>query len=86
MIPDCNLFMMCESLNEAAPTALPDGYRILPCRKDELDLWKGIHFDSPEEARENFDYMTGFLTAYTRRKETFSSKDACLFAIHRTSP
>lgn len=78
MIPDCNLFMMCKSLNEAALTALPDGYRIRPCRKDELDLWKGIHFDSPEEARENFDYMTGFFDrVYAPEGDLFFQR--CLF-------
>lgn len=60
MIPDCNLFMMCQTLNKSALTAVPEGFHIRPCRCDELELWKRIHYDSAAEADENLAYMTGF--------------------------
>ena len=60
MIPDCNLFMMCEALNESALTEVPEGYHIRCCREDEVDLWKKIHFDTEAEAEENRVYMDGF--------------------------
>jgi len=60
MIPDCNLFMMCEHLTKPALSELPAGYLIRACRSDELEIWKAIHFDTPSEAAENHAYMTGF--------------------------
>ena len=57
-----NLFMMCPRLNEAALSELPEGFRIRTCRRDELDLWKTIHFDSPETAEEQKPYMTRYFT------------------------
>jgi hypothetical protein len=41
-IPDLNLFMMCEKLNEKAISELPNGYHIRNCRKTELDIWKAM--------------------------------------------
>ena len=60
MFPDCNLFMMCESLNESALTDIPAGYHIRCCRKDEVNLWKSIHFDTKAETDENRAYMDSF--------------------------
>lgn len=78
MIPDCNLFMMCETLNESALTGLPSAYHIRTCRKDELEIWKTIHFDTPSEAAENHDYMTGFFDrVYTPDRDLFFQR--CLF-------
>ena len=39
-IPDLNIFMMCEKLNEDALREIPEGYHIRNIRKDELDIWK----------------------------------------------
>lgn len=79
MIPDCNLFMMCESLNEAALTKLPEGYHIRPCREDELDLWKAFPFDSEGDAREYRAYMDGFFDrVYAPEGDLFFR--SCLFA------
>ncbi|MBQ7930502.1 MAG: GNAT family N-acetyltransferase [Clostridia bacterium] len=55
-----NLFMMCPQLNEDALRELPEGYHIRNCRKEELDLWKTIHFDNPSDAEEQFPYMTEY--------------------------
>ena len=52
MLPDCNLFMMCASLNETALTEVPAGYHIRCCRKNEIDIWKDIHSDTEAEAME----------------------------------
>lgn len=78
MIPDCNLFMMCKSLNESALTELPVGYHIRSGRRDELEIWKAIHFDTPAEAAANHAYMTGFFDrVYAPDGELFFKR--CLF-------
>lgn len=78
MIPDCNLFMMCEHLNKSALSELPAGYHIRACRSDELEIWKAIHFDTPSEAAENYAYMTGFFSrVYAPDKDLFFQR--CLF-------
>jgi hypothetical protein len=45
-IPDYNIFMMCERLNQHALTNLHTDYYFRNCRPDELELWKAFHFDS----------------------------------------
>jgi len=78
MIPDCNLFMMCERLNKSALSELPAGYHIRACRRDELEIWKAIHFDTPSEAAENNAYMTGFFNrVYAPDGDLFFQR--CLF-------
>jgi len=78
MIPDCNLFMMCESLNKSALTDVPAGYHIRFCRKNEIDLWKSIHFDTKSEANENLAYMDGFFNrVYAPEEDLFFR--TCLF-------
>ena len=75
MLPDCNLFMMCASLNETALTA---GYHIRCCRKNEIDIWKDIHSDTEAEARENRAYMDGFFDrVYAPEGDLFFR--SCLF-------
>ena len=59
-IPDANLFMMCLRLDRSALAPLPAGYHLRPCRPEELDFWKGIHFDDPEQARAAHGEMTAF--------------------------
>lgn len=59
-IPDANLFMMCRRLNRSALSPLPAGYHLRPCRPEELDFWKGIHFDDPEQAWAARGEMTAF--------------------------
>lgn len=55
-----DLFMMCEGLERGALKPVPQGYSIRLIRPDELDFWKGMHFDDREEARRNEPAMTGF--------------------------
>ncbi|MEM7028495.1 MAG: GNAT family N-acetyltransferase [Chloroflexota bacterium] len=77
-IPDRNLFMMCQALNTDAISALPDEYHVRTCRKDELELWKAMHFDTPEEATVYQEYMTDFFTrVYAPKGNLFF--ETCLF-------
>ncbi|MDL2252762.1 GNAT family N-acetyltransferase [Ruminococcaceae bacterium OttesenSCG-928-I18] len=48
-VPDKNLFMMCEVLNKTATALLPDGFAFRYCRRDELEVWKSLHIDEPEQ-------------------------------------
>lgn len=81
MIPNCNLFMMCETLNQSALSELHADYHIRPCRRDELEIWKAIHFDTPAEAAENYAYMSGFFDrVYAPDGDMFYQK--CLFVCN----
>ena len=75
-MPDGNLFMVCERVERGAFGALPRGVELRCCRHDELDLWKAMHFDLPETAREFKPYMS----AYMRRTASCSLKGAGLRA------
>lgn len=73
-----NLFMMCPRLNEAALSEIPGGYHIRTCRRDELDLWKTIHFDDENVAREQYSYMTRYFeNVYQPSGDEFWNR--CLF-------
>ena len=77
-IPDKNIFMMCEKLNENAISEIPEGYHIRTCRKDELDIWKSFPFDTIEEFEENEAFMTQYFSdVYTENEDLFYQK--CLF-------
>lgn len=77
-----NLFMMCKQLNSNACSKLPDKYHIRTCRRDELNIWKAIHFDDPESAKKHEDYMTEFFNkVYKDKKDLFFQK--CLFVCDK---
>jgi len=77
-IPDKNLFMMCRELNPDALSELPAGYHVRTCRRDELEIWKGMPFDDEKSAAENSGYMTDFFNnVYGSKKDLFFRK--CLF-------
>ncbi|MBY7142530.1 GNAT family N-acetyltransferase [Virgibacillus sp. NKC19-3] len=59
-IPDKNLFMMCRKLDNDATRELPNSFHVRYCRKNELDLWKAMHFDTPELATKYYDFMTAY--------------------------
>lgn len=81
-IPDINLFMMCPTLNNEAVRKLPEGFHVRYCRENELDIWKAIHFDTPELAKKHYDFMTGyFTTVYSPKKDLFYRK--CLFVCNK---
>lgn len=50
-IPDKNLFMMCQKFENEALNELPKDFYVRYCKKNELDTWKAIHFDTPELAK-----------------------------------
>lgn len=73
-IPDLNLFMMCEVLDERALSSLPSGYTVRSCRPDELPVWKAFPFDDPQTAADYADFMEDFY------RETYGGKEAEFFA------
>ena len=82
-IPDYNLFMMCENLNEDALAAMPDGFYTRLCRKDELDIWKTIHFDSDADAKEYCSFMTKYFEEnYEKKADVFWN--SCLFVCNQS--
>ena len=71
-LEDKNIFMMCHILNRQALRTLPKGYHIRTCRKEELPIWKAIHFDSPQDAKEYAPFMDEFFErVYGAKKEAF---------------
>lgn len=77
-IAEGNLFMMCETLNEAALADIPAGFHIRTCRKDELDIWKAIHFDTEAAAREFKPFMDEYFEkVYAPEADKFW--DNCMF-------
>lgn len=78
-MPDGNLFMACERVDRSAFGALPRGVELRCCRHDELDLWKAMHFDLPETAREYKPYMDEYFErVYAPQGELFFER--CRFA------
>lgn len=75
-IPDLNLFMMCRDVNASAFSELPEGFFFDLCRRDELELWKAMHFDEPDEAA--MEYMTGYFERVYKTDETEFFR-RCLF-------
>lgn len=82
-LPDKNLFMMCESLDRRALRDLPAGYHVRTCRRDELEIWKAIHFDDPVTAAAYHSYMTEYFErVYAPKGELFFQ--TCLFVCDRS--
>jgi len=77
-IPDKNLFMMCRKIENIATKPLPPGFFVRYCRKDELDIWKAMHFDTPELAAEYDDFMTKYFNdVYVPKGDLFYQR--CVF-------
>ena len=71
-IPDYNIFMMCERLNQYAFTNLNPDYYFRNCRPEELELWKAFPFDSDTVPAEYEDLMNQFINdSYGRDMSTF---------------
>jgi len=77
-IPDKNLFMMCRKLDNGATTELPKGFHVRYCKKNELDTWKAMHFDTPELATEYYDFMTEYFNDVYLPKEDLFYR-SCIF-------
>ena len=71
-IPDYNIFMMCEKLNENALTEPSEDYYLRNCRPDELELWKAFPFDSPRVPVEYEDFMNQIIKdSYSKNMDVF---------------
>lgn len=81
-IPDKNLFMMCSKLNIDALSSLPEGFTFRLCKKDELNIWKDMHFDDKKIALEYRGYMDKFFNdVYAPYGDLFFDK--CLFVCDK---
>ena len=77
-IPDLNIFMMCDKLNNSALSKLPDGYHIRNCRPDELKIWKEFPFDNEEDKKEYYEFMSQYFNdVYSCNLNEFYNR--CLF-------
>ena len=77
-IPDLNLFMVCDKLNLDALSEMPAGYLVRTCRKEELDIWKAMHFDEPETAAQYKGFMDDYFAKhYAAKGDLFF--ETCLF-------
>ncbi len=72
-IPDYNLFMMCEHLNENALSVLNNGYYLRNCTQQDLVIWKKFPFDNIAQAQEYDAFMTQYYT------ETYGANEALFF-------
>jgi len=77
-IPDLNIFMMCDYLNQDALRDIPKGFYVRTCKPEELDVWKAFPFDNDDDKKSYYDYMTEYFNSvYLEKKEEFYLK--CLF-------
>jgi ribosomal protein S18 acetylase RimI-like enzyme len=71
-IPDYNIFMMCEQLNEKALIQINKDYYLRNCKPSELDIWKSFPFDSIDLAKDYEDFMTQyFIETYGNNENLF---------------
>jgi GNAT superfamily N-acetyltransferase len=71
-IPEYNIFMMCERLNDNALTELKNDFYFRNCRPDELELWKAFPFDSERVPSEYEDFMNQIIKdSYSGMMDTF---------------
>lgn len=77
--PDKHIFMLCRELNRAAFAGLPEGYCFRSCRREELELWLDMPFDTAAEAAQYRGFMRSFFDrVYGARAELFFER--CTFA------
>jgi GNAT superfamily N-acetyltransferase len=71
-IPDYNVFMMCDKLNENALTELSNAYYFRNCRPDELEIWKAFPFDSDTVPTEYEGFMNQIIKdSYSENMDVF---------------
>lgn len=81
-LPNPNIFMLCEQVNEAAYREMPECYTIRLCRPDELDIWKSMPFDDEQTANQDLGYMDDYFNAvYAPKGNLFFNK--CLFVVDK---
>lgn len=77
-IPDFNIFMMCEKVNTQAFKEIPTGFHIRNCRRDELNIWKMFPFDTEDDKKNYFNYMSEYFNnVYLPYEDEFYKQ--CLF-------
>jgi ribosomal protein S18 acetylase RimI-like enzyme len=72
-IPDYNIFMVCNQLNENALTSLNEEYYVRNCKPSELDIWKKFPFDDIDVANEYDEFMTQYF------RETYGNNEDLFF-------
>lgn len=78
IIPDKDLFMVCEKGNPTAFREPPEGFYFRHCRPDEVDLWKAMQLEPPGTDNPHFAYMTEYYNkVYQKRESDFFAN--CLF-------
>ena len=82
MIPDLNLFMMCEEVNPSAFRQMPEGFHVRACRRHELDFWKAMPFDGAMDAEQARFMDEYFEQVYRPREQQFFER--CLFVCDET--
>jgi GNAT superfamily N-acetyltransferase len=71
-IPDYNIFMMCERINQDALSDLDPDYYFRNCRPGELELWKAFPFDRDTVPPEYEDFMNQIIKdSYSGDMDTF---------------
>jgi len=77
-IPDLNIFMMCDKLNNNALSKLPEGFHIRTCKPEELRIWKQFPFDNVKDKKEYYEYMSNYFNdVYGNNLNEFYNR--CLF-------
>ena len=83
-IPSKDLFMMCPAVETSAFRGLPSGFYFRNCRRDELEVWKGMLLDFPhmQETRDEYmQIMTDYYEkVYAKRAGLFFEK--CLLVCN----
>ena len=78
-IPEKDLFMMCETLDPSALSAMPERYSVRLCREDEVDEWIALHVDDPSQQMEIETMMKEYFgRVYAKHGGLFFQR--CLFA------
>jgi len=77
-IPELNLFMMCKAPRAKAFSQPPEGYSFRLCRRNELEVWKSLHIDDPEQYDEYNKVLSEYINTVYEPKggEFFNS---CVF-------
>ena len=79
-LPNPNIFMLCERVNESAYREMPEGYNIRLCQPEELHIWKLMPLDNEQMANQYIGFMdTFFDTVYAPKSDLFF--ESCLFVV-----
>lgn len=70
---DNHIFMLCKQINSQAFSGLDSKYTIRKLNRDELDIWKTIHFDNESDKKAYKSFMDEYYQKHyaDREKEFF---------------